>query len=123
MIRLALAAVVLAMVALATILYASTRDEPNVAPEPPASEEYTIVNGGVAAARRLHVEGQNFGSVEIVENAPGCPTPERTVFGLFDAEFEWSSACVDPGEEVIVRSTGDCPDCTGPVTGWRWDGE
>lgn len=120
MIRLALAAVVLAMVALATVLYASTREEPDNAPAPPASEEYTIVNDGLAAARRLHVEGQNFGSVELVENAAGCPAPVRTAFSLFDAVFEWESACVGPGEQVIVRSTGDCPECTGPVTGWRW---
>jgi len=121
MLRLALAGSVLAVAALAVIIYATTRDEPDNAPAPPASEEYAIVNDGAEAARRLVIEGQNFGGVEVLENAPGCATPDQTAFSLFDATFEWESACVGPGERVIVRSTGDCPGCTGPITAWRWE--
>jgi hypothetical protein len=96
---------------------------PFVCPVP--CTEVTFVNDTGQAASDLHIEFSftSTSSVELLQNAPGCPEPG---FGItFPHDFEvfvgWGIDCVDPGESATFRFSIDNP--VGPkpeVTCFYW---
>ena len=69
----------------------------------------TFVNDTGQVVNDLHVEVGLAGSLSLLANAPGCPTPSLIAGGIFSAfDVVWSATCVDPGESVTVKIFADC---------------
>ncbi len=89
-----------------------------VPPTPPPSgcpftDYLTFTNDSGLTANRL-VLPQPFGyqTIELLENAPGCPEPIVQYISQPQAYFWevlWPLPCVDPGESVMLLGTGTGP--------------
>lgn len=84
---------------------------PYFAPSPPVVE---MRNESGRAAHGLRIDPPPvYKGIILVENAPGCDMPSITSEPSYQ-EFLWDSACVDPGEMVIVHFGTTTPVTTAP---------
>jgi Right handed beta helix region len=75
-------------------------------PGPVDVRDHTFTNQHTTIASDLHIlfEGQAAGR-RLVPNAPGCPMPTFSRAGFTLLDVDWSVACVDPGESIIIEIT------------------
>jgi hypothetical protein len=73
--------------------------------------EVTFVNETTLAASELHIEfeGTSTSSAQLLQNAPGCPSPAVHFIPPHDFEVtvDWGTPCVDAGESVRFRFMAD----------------
>ncbi len=86
----------------------------------------TAYNNTGTAASGLRVFVTNAATLSsVVENAPGCPAPRYEYSPPPSPLYSqisvlWDTACVDPGEAVLLEFGSDCPGCVATVNSYGW---